>query len=33
MDKPGNIDAASFFSLAVFLKLRKRYPEATLELL
>ncbi|MGP0129338.1 MAG: glycosyltransferase family 4 protein [cyanobacterium endosymbiont of Rhopalodia musculus] len=32
MDKPGNIDAARFFSLEVFPKLRKRYPEATLEL-
>ena len=32
MDKPGNIDAARFFSLEVFPELRKRYPEATLEL-
>lgn len=33
MDKPGNIiDAAHFFSLEVFPKLRKRYSEGTLEL-
>ncbi len=32
MDKPGNIDAARFFSLEVFPELRKRYPETTLEL-
>ncbi|WP_267382968.1 glycosyltransferase family 4 protein [Cyanobacterium sp. uoEpiScrs1] len=32
MDKPRNVDAARFFSLEVFPKLKKRYPEATLEL-
>ncbi|MEM8780085.1 MAG: glycosyltransferase family 4 protein, partial [Cyanobacteria bacterium P01_G01_bin.49] len=32
MDKPANIDAACFFSLKVFPKIRQRYPEATLDL-
>lgn len=32
MDKPGNIDAARFFSLEVFPKIRQRYPETILEL-
>ncbi|MEL4897035.1 glycosyltransferase family 4 protein [Crocosphaera sp. Alani8] len=32
MDKPANIDAARFFSLDVFPKIRQRYPEATLDI-
>ena len=32
MDNPANIDAACFFGLEVFPEIRKRYPEATLEL-
>ncbi|MDJ0730197.1 MAG: glycosyltransferase family 4 protein [Crocosphaera sp.] len=32
MDKPANIDAARFFSLDVFPKIRQRYPDATLDL-
>ncbi len=32
MDKPANIDAARFFSLEVFPKIRQRYPDATLDL-
>lgn len=32
MDKPANIDAARFFSLEVFPKIRQRYPESILEL-
>ena len=32
MDKPANIDAAKFFSLEVFPKIRQRYPDATLDL-
>lgn len=32
MDRRANIDAARFFALEVFPEIRKRYPEATLEL-
>ncbi len=32
MDNPANIDAVSFFSLEVFPEIKKRYPEAILEL-
>ena len=32
MDNPANIDAVCFFCLEVFPEIRKRYPEATLEL-
>jgi glycosyltransferase involved in cell wall biosynthesis len=32
MDKPANVDAARFFSLEVFPKIRQRYPDATLDL-
>ncbi len=32
MDNPANIDAVCFFGLEVFPEIRKRYPEATLEL-
>ena len=32
MDKPANIDAARFFSLDVFPKIRQRYPDATLDI-
>ncbi len=32
MDKPANIDAARFFSLEVFEKIRQRYPDATLDI-
>lgn len=33
MDKPANIDAATFFSLDVFPKIRQRYPAANLDLI
>ncbi|MGF1540182.1 MAG: glycosyltransferase family 4 protein [Pleurocapsa sp.] len=32
MDRPSNIDAASFLTLEIFPEIRKRYPEAALEL-
>ncbi len=32
MDKPANIDAARFFSLEVFPKIRQRYPDAILDI-
>ncbi|ACB52681.1 unknown [Crocosphaera subtropica ATCC 51142] len=32
MDKPANVDAARFFSLDVFPKIRQRYPDATLDI-
>ncbi|MGK7938864.1 MAG: glycosyltransferase family 4 protein [Crocosphaera sp.] len=32
MDKPTNVDAARFFALEVFPKIRQRYPQATLDI-